>query len=72
MNQNAPPQIDQERQRANQQLEEVQNPFQPNAKPATPKSSQISGTGSKPVSRRAAANTNKQGGKTGETNHEMK
>ena len=72
VNQNPPPQMDPERQRPNQQLIEVQNPFQQNTKPATPRSSQIPATGSKPMSRRDAANANKKGGKGGDNNHEMK
>ena len=72
VNQNAPPQIGAERQRASQQLEEVHNQFQQNAKPATPRNSQIPRTGSKMMSRRDHANENKRGGKGGENNHEMK
>ena len=72
MNQNAPPQIGAERQKASQQLEEAQNPFHQNAKSNTPRNSQIPKTGSKMMSRRDHANESKKGGKGGENNHEMK
>ena len=79
MNQNPPPQIGADRQRANQQLELSQPPVnfdpatgQQNARTPQGNVSGIPGANNRIQSRRARANESKQLGKGGENNTDMK